>query len=257
MKTTFRPRNSAQSKRFGLVLGAVVLSLLIFVFLRSYVVAVVAPIWRSENAVSTSFRNTVNMVRDKNALVRENEALKERLASFETLLASYRTLESSQERLLRTFGRSGSVPGIAAGVLVHPPETPYDILIVDAGESEGVSQGSKVSLPEGGALGVVREVLWQESKVALYSGSGEETQAVLERGGVAVTLSGRGGGTFEIELPREVPVAVGDKVLMPGLRAELVGVVEDISVEPTDSVQHVLVRGVANIRSIRFVTIRP
>lgn len=256
MKTTYRPRNSPESKRFSLVIGALVLSLLIFIFLRSYIVAAVAPLWRSENAVSTSFRNTVNMLRDKDALVRENEALKERLSSFDALLASYRTLESSRESLLQSFGRSDALPGLAAGVLVHPPETPYDILIVDAGESEGVAEGDRVSLPEGGALGAVREALWQESKVALYSSGGEKTQAVLERGGHAVTLVGRGGGTFEVELPREVSVVAGDKVLMPGMRSELVGVVEEVSVEPTDSVQHVLVRGVGNIRSIRFVTIR-
>ncbi|MBX4199083.1 rod shape-determining protein MreC [Candidatus Parcubacteria bacterium] len=260
MKTNFRRRSDpglAGRKRLTLVASVLALAIIVFVLLRSYIVTAVSPVWRAENVFSTTLRNTIDLVRSKDALIRENELLKQELSSYETLLLSYRTLEGGRDEVLSRYGRDESVAGVAAGVLVHPPETPYDILVVDAGEGEGVRVGQRASLPLGGALGLVRETMSHESKVALYSGSGEETQAVLERGGVQVTLVGKGGGTFKLDLPREITVEPGDKVLTLGLRPELMGVVQAVDVEPTDSAKHVLVRGVANVGSVRFVTIRP
>lgn len=258
MKTNFRRRFSeaeTHKKRLALVVSVLAVAILIFFFLRSYILIAVSPLWNAENAVSTGFRNFTSLVSSKEDLIKENEALKQKLSSYDSLLASYNTIQGSDEDLLSHFGRESSLPGIAAGVLVHPPETPYDILLIDAGSADGITQGARVSLPEGGGLGVVRDVYAHESKVALYSGNAEETPAILERGKVSVTLVGQGGGTFKLDLPREVQVVAGDKVLLPGIRTELVGTVAQVDVKPTDSVQHVIVAGVANVGSIRFVTV--
>lgn len=258
MKTTFHRRfntGSTYGKRLGYTLIALALGMLIFTPARLALLALVSPLWKGENAVARGFRNFGGMLRDKDTLVRENIALKERLSSFETFETSYRALESSRDDLLARFGRIDAPKSIAASVLVHPPFTPYDVLIIDAGSVEGVKSDDKVSLPEGGALGQVKEVDDHQSRVALYSGTGVETSAILERGNINVMLVGQGGGTFKIFLPRDTAVLPGDRILLPGVRAELVGVVSEVTLEPTDAEKHIIVGGVGNIGGIRFVAV--
>lgn len=228
---------------------------LALVTFRSSVLAALAPLWRGESAIGRGARNFFTILRDKESLAEENLALKERLISYDALLTENRTLESSRDELLSSFGRAEAAPGIAAGVLVHPPLTPYDILVVDAGVADGVKAGDAVSLPEGGAIGKVVEAEARESQVDLYSRSGRETPAFLERGDMAIVLVGAGGGSFKFTLPRESAVEVGDKILLPGIRSELVGVVREVTLEPTDAEKHILVSAPANIQSIRFVLI--
>ena len=63
-------------------------------------------------------------------------------------------------------------------------------------------------------------------------------------------------GNFQIEVPRETVVERGDRVLSADIFLHLVAVVEDVSVEPTDSFKEVLARSPANIFNIRYVIIR-
>ncbi|MBX4195449.1 hypothetical protein KW796_00630 [Candidatus Parcubacteria bacterium] len=259
MKTTFRRRYNGGEKNFSkrtlYVIAALGAGIAVFYFLRSPILNAISPVWRGQNSITRGISNFLGLIKDKDSLARDNLALREKLASYELLLAENRALSASRDELLGKFGREESTAGIAAGVLVHPPETPYDNLIIDAGEVEGVKMDSRVSLPEGGALGTISEVHEHQSKVALYSGSSIETGGLLERGNIPVTLVGAGGGTFKLTLPRDVIVEAGDKILLPGIRSELVGVVREVSLEPTDSEKHVTVGAVANIHGIRFVNV--
>lgn len=258
MRTTFRPRNSSSPWGKRLAYSALLLlaAALILHYFRSPAISLAKPLWLTENAVSRGFDNLIGFLRGKDALVAENRILRERMASLEALEVSYRALESSRDELLERFGRVATSSAIAAGVLAQPPQTPYDILVIDAGSADGISSGDKVSLSEGGALGLVSEVYAREAKVLLYSSSGTETSAFLERGNVPVTLAGQGGGTFAFSLPRHVDVEPGDRVLLPGLSGELVAVVAEVELEPTDSEKRVLAGGVGNVSALRFVSVR-
>ena len=142
-------------------------------------------------------------------------------------------------------------------MLTRPPQSPYDLIITDAGEHEHVVIGSRVRLLEGSEIGVVSEVESHFSRVKLFSTSGEKTNAVLERSQIPVVLEGVGGGNFRISVPRDVAVVVGDRILSSALDASLLAVVADIKVTATDSFKEVLARSPANIFSIRFVSISP
>lgn len=238
-----------------LVFAALLLGIAIFYFGRPFIITLIKPLWQGENAIARGLGNLGDFFRSKDALIQENQLLRDKLVNYEALQVSLRTMEASRDDLLSRFGRSPSTSTVAAGVLSSPPRTPYDLLIVDAGEDQGVTLGDKVSLPEGGALGFVSEALANTAWVTLYTSSGVETEAILERGNVPVTLRGLGGGSLEFFLPRGLVAVRGDKLLLPGVRAELVGVVEEVDLEPTDSQMRVIGRGVRNIGSIRFVAI--
>ena len=91
----------------------------------------------------------------------------------------------------------------------------------------------------------------------LFSTSGEESNAVLERGEIPVVLEGIGGGNFKITLPRDIAVERGDRILSPDIEANLVAIVEDVRLTQTDSFKTVLARSPVNIFSLRLVIVRP
>jgi cell shape-determining protein MreC len=154
-------------------------------------------------------------------------------------------------------GRKPSRETIIAGVLTHPPQTPYDVIIIDAGSNDAIEEGKAVYLPEGPSLGVVSEVSNSNSRVRLFSSSGEKTNAVLERHNVPVELEGLGAGNFRLMLPRDAEVEVGDRILSPDISSRLLAVVGDISRSPTDSFKEVRAKSPANIFILRFVFVEP
>lgn len=259
MKTTFRQRNNSNSpkfKRFALVTLTLVVFGSFFYILRSPIFSLAKPVWITNNFISRGTSNFFNFLKSKNNLANENFALRETLSSQEAQILNYRSMESAYENLLSKLGALEDEEVIAGGVLAHPPQTPYDILVLDVGEAHGVNLGDVVALPEGGVLGKISEVLARESKVELFSKSGISTSAILERGEESVTLLGMGGGKFGFTLPREVAVEEGDRILLPGLRGELVGMVSGVELNSTDSEKTIFVRGVANVSNIRFVIVK-
>ena len=129
---------------------------------------------------------------------------------------------------------------LVAGVLVRPPKTPYDIMILDVGSDQGVLVGQLVFSGSGTVLGVAQEVFARQAVVGLLSTPELETDVVLEKQGIGVTARGRGGGAYEMHVPRDIEVLPGDLIVLPGRQTELVGVVQDIIFDPRDPFQTVL-----------------
>ena len=258
MRTNFRPRSSRPNRsRTILIVCLLVVCALAAKYFKAPLSYLAEPLWKARGAAGAGLADVRAIFSSKTKLADENTALKAQLASVSDLTLSCRAIVDSREELLNTFGRTGELKGIAASVLVRPPETAYDLIIIDAGTSEGVHIGDKVHLPEGGALGQVSEVFTHTSKVALYTSPDNQTPAVLERNSIPVTITGRGGGSFEFNAPRGLTLVAGDKVLSPLLTGEMLGVIKDVSASPTDSFQHILVEGVGNISTLRFVLVSP
>jgi cell shape-determining protein MreC len=244
------------------VLGIFVFGALFFSLTAGGFIRVFAPVWSGENFISRGVSNLFYFFYSKDALIKENQTLKDKLVSEEILLASTRTLSDTENNFLKNIGRSPDSKIVTAAVLVHPPETPYDVLIIDVGTDSGVQVGQEVALPmdsstglPGPKIGTVSEVYKKNSKVTLYSANGQKTNAILERNSIPVQLVGRGGGNFEFSLPRDASVAVGDKILSADITRALVGVVSDIEEQSTDSFKKVLVISAANVYTDNFVTI--
>ncbi len=217
----------------------------------------VSPLWRGENRLSRSLAHIGDIFKTNSTLRKENAALEEKVSSLELAVSASALLASENERLLSLLGRTVDAGGVTAAVLTHPPQSPYDLIVVDAGAQEGIVAGSKAYLPEGPEVGAVTQVFPGFSRVKLLSTAGEKTQAVLERSEIPVELEGRGGGNFKIVLPRETEVQIGDRILSGSLHPHLVATVEEVNLEPTDSFKEVLAASPANIFSVRFLIIRP
>lgn len=258
MKTNFHRRYSRDggaTKRLFIVVAVLVLSIVTVFVLRSPLYSLLTIFFNGENFLSSKVRNTIQLFRSKDSLVGENNLLKDKILYYESLEGSLVSLRETQEEMLKLFGRGEYTSFVSAGVLVRPSETPYDVLIIDAGKRDGVEAGDKVSLVGGGALGSVVESLSGESRVVLYTTSDIKTKGVLDRGDEAVELIGVGGGGFVMLLPKDIEVEVGDKVLTNGVNPELIATVLEITLLPTDSLKKVLLKSVVNLNNVRFVEV--
>ena len=232
--------------------GAFILS-----FLDEAILSAVSPIWKAENIVTRNLQSAANFFGSRKALLEENAVLKEKLSSLEMKILSMSGGQSQENMFRELAGRRQESDAMVAAVLIRPPQTPYDVIIIDAGSDESVTIGSEVFLPEGPLLGMVFEVFPKTAKVKLFSASGEKTNAILERNNVPVTITGNGGGNFSINLARGVDIEIEDRILSSDISARLLAVVEDISVRPTDSFKEALAKSPVNIFNLRFVFVAP
>lgn len=240
-----------------LFLGALfAVGALLFFFSRNILMTAISPLWKTESRVSKVLAMGSDFFRFRQSYIDENNSLKSQIASLEAELSSRSSLSREESVVLTQLGRVATSGSIAATVLVRPPQSLYDTLVIDAGKNESIRVGQEVSLPEGPLLGTVSEVFYNTAKVKLFSSAGEKINAVLERSNLSVALEGIGGGNFKIVVPRETPVEVGDRILSTDAFAHLVGVVGAIKVEPTDSFKEVLAKGPSNIFNLRFVLIK-
>jgi cell shape-determining protein MreC len=250
-----RSRKSSHRKHL-LIIGAILLGgWILFSLLGGAIVSTISPIWRSENAVSRLIASGFTSLKLHSTLVAENEALQARIDSLDLELADTRLALSQARSLEETLGRARRVGETVASVLTRPPQSPYDLFVIDAGLEDGLAEGALVSLPEGPLLGRVSDLSARSAKVKLFSSSGEKTSAVLERGRVPVELEGLGGGSFKIIVPRETVTVAGDRVLSSDTAGNLLAVVEGMETGPTDSFKEILARSPANIFSVRLVSI--
>lgn len=95
-----------------------------------------------------------------------------------------------------------------AQVLARPPQTPYDVLLINKGSNQKVTVGTPVWWPPGVFLGEVAEVRSSNSLVRLVSSSG--TRHVGRFGPSIVTeTKGRGGGAMRATVPADTDLATG------------------------------------------------
>lgn len=230
-----RNKNKGGSWKPVLALFAVfVLGILLHSFFSGAIITAVTPVWRADNFAAARLHNFAEFFKTKKRLAAENNSLRLKLAALELEAASRAAAAADFSP-----GRGPDPQGIPAAVLARPPQSPYDVFIIDAGLRDGVSVGARAYLPEGPLIGVVEDVFSVSSKVRLYSSPGKSFEAVLERHAVPVTLEGAGGGNFRIVVPRETEVIAGDRVLSADINSKLVAIVGSVSMEPTDSFKDV------------------
>jgi cell shape-determining protein MreC len=78
---------------------------------------------------------------------------------------------------------------------------------------------------------------------------------VIKYQNITVPAKGRGGGNFEIHIPREIEVSDGDILVFPYDPTIAVGIVKSIEFDPRDPFQKILARTPVNIQELRFVEV--
>lgn len=258
-KLYWRRRNAliptaAFAAGFAVIFIGLIILLLRF-FSPSFLASISTPLWQSGGGITdgmygffSGFGDTATLARERTQLFEENQALKE----------SNRALTAQVADVTRLVGsRTESAHRILAGVLVHPPVTPYDTLIIDRGTGEGVAPESLVFGPGDTPIGTIESASAHHARVALYSAPGRTTDGWVGEKRVAIAIVGSGAGAFTATLPRESTVAVGDVVYVPGPGALPIGSVVRIDTNPSSPRATVHIAPYTNLFSLTWVEVAP
>jgi len=212
------------------------------------------PFWKSGSFMRTAFERHSELFHSKRSLIAENIRLRGELEESRMTMLGYEALKDHYERLVP--GSDGSTKGIVTAVLVRPPQMVYDTFMLDAGENEGVRQGDLVYYSDTIIIGEITKTSANNSEAQLFSSADKESRVVLG-GSTEFSAFGRGGGTYELKIPKEVPVKIGDSLIRPGKDLSVYGTVEAIEMSESDTFKRVYFRLPFNLHELARVRVVP
>lgn len=191
----------------------------------------------------------------KAVLEAENKRLRDTLATTSAMLLDRDLLyEENKELRARLRGTPVERDAFFAQVILHPPGTPYDTLILDVGKQDGVVQGNLVSPGGSVVIGTVDQVYHSTSRVLLFSAPGTTHNALLNNTTPLVVV-GQGGGSMTAEVPAGVSVVAGDTVAFVGDSLHFSAAVVATEIKAGASFTTLYLSLPVNIFSLRFVEV--
>ncbi|MCX6731448.1 MAG: rod shape-determining protein MreC [Candidatus Parcubacteria bacterium] len=246
---TILPLNNNFPKRnifLGIILG---LFLILFIFF--------AP---ARNVVVRFFVAVSHPLLNLNKKNDEVSVLKNRVAELESKILMLESLEKENQELKAMFSHLEEAKKYILGAVIsRPPQSPYDVLIIDAGSDNGVKEGMTATAFSNILLGYATDVFSKTSKIKLISFPGEETSALIESVSTGAKISalatGRGGGEMEIKLPSSLEIHSGDRITTPGTYPLMLGIVERAEINLSDPFQKIFFCLPVNIQELNYVMI--
>lgn len=240
----------------GSVALLVILSQSVRLGLNKLAIALTRPLWVIENHTMVLGGDLFNFLRSHKSLVEENRHLEEEVFKLKVELVSKDLIVKDYERLSAIVGRTTNqnVP-IIGRVILKPNRSPYDLILVDVG-SEGprpVKVGDIARLNRDTTIGRVVNVAGQTATVELFSSPGLETAVLVGADRIQATTTGRGGGNMLLELPRGLMIDIGDSVVLPTSKGELVGLVGQVINDQSEPAQKILVSLPANLFHLSWI----
>jgi cell shape-determining protein MreC len=194
----------------------------------------------------------------KQDLATENQVLREENTRLAVRAALYDEVIAERDRIFERFGRDPMMTGVLTRVVAAPSRSPYDVILIDAGTDDGISEGDEAWFDTTLMLGTVESVSSNAARVRLFSSPGVETPVIVGTSTEALfTAIGSGGGAFEVSIPKDIPVTVGDALMLPTEGHGTLGFVREVTSHDTDSFQTVRVILPINLFETREVLIRP
>jgi cell shape-determining protein MreC len=261
------PQRDNRRKKKKLVTTTVVIALVLFtitllnIFNPSLLTPVVQtvgrPILEARGGFLGGIASAWRFLHGHGVLVGENTALKEKLALMSAIELERDYYKEQNAELLRRVGRMEvDEKRTLARIISKPGFSPYDTIIIDAGKDEGLNPGDHVMADSDTLLGEISQSFKNTSTVLLYSTSEHQTPVLIGTSSLQALAVGRGGGTYEIKLPRNTGVAVGDMVVFASSSAKIMGKIEVINTSATDSFERALFKNLIDVSAISLVTVQ-
>lgn len=259
MKTQFSRRRNVYITPGRLLVGVGTILLLVALsitthFFPTLFLSLARPGFLLGASLSESTRTLSSFFEDKDALLSRIDAL---TVENQALQNENRTLRGKFSDItgLRDAD-SLSIQGIPAGVLVRPPLSPYDTLVIELPSGERAREGALVFATGGVPVGTITKG-GTVAQVELFSAPSRLTYGWVGEKRLPVSLVGESAGAFTATLPREAIVAVNDIVYLPGPGAIAVGSVSHIDSDPSSTSQTLYIVPYVNIFSLTWVVVAP
>lgn len=165
-------------------------------------------------------------------------------------------LEAENQKLKTELGRGSKDGGTLANIVTDPEHSLYDTFVIDAGTNDNISIGQSVYAFDGILLGTISKAGDNRSTVSLFSQSGRETYGNTLTNDVAVTLIGRGGGEYEVRMPRDMRFEVGEIISAQSVSTSIFAKIELIATDPRDPFQRLLAKAPINFQNLKWVIVK-
>lgn len=235
------------------VLASAVLVVIVFFGPLSRLVKTIAtPLWQTRQAaVELSDR----VLRSKKSLAAELASVEAELTESRLKIIELATIEEENKELKKLLGRPEGQEAVLAGILTYPNQSLYNTFQIDAGTEQGVVVGARVFVGTSMLIGTITDTTLQSATVTPFASPGNEISAYVSGSDVTVLVSGRGGGDFEVELPRDIAFEPGMTIVSQGIHSYTIAIIERIVSDPRDPFQKLLARMPVNLRMVKWVTV--
>ncbi|MBP6904702.1 MAG: hypothetical protein KBB91_01435 [Candidatus Pacebacteria bacterium] len=197
----------------------------------------------------------INTMLPKRVLVKKINELQTTLESYDAERVTTRAVMDENDALKAELGREPRPIGVLAHVLTLPNRSFYDTFVIDGGEENGIVVGQTVYAFDSIALGTVTGVEATSSTVTLFSAADRTTPGTAVGSDVAVTLIGRGGGEYEVRLPRDVRFEVGGIIAYQVTNTAVLAEIERIVTDPRDPFQRLIAKAPVNLQALKWVIV--
>jgi len=259
-----------RKKFFSIVLCVVIVIILfyfrfgIFAGLSSVGQILFRPVLVVGRDIGEKFKSVGSYFISKNYLYNQNQKLQAEVDFNNARNSNYDSVVAENASLKEILNREDEkISMTLANILSKPNQSIYDTLLIDVGAKQGLQIGDIVFALGNVPIGRISDIFSNSSKVVLFSNAGEKTQAIVsgqlaspnQDGDVFMELIGRGGGNFEMILPRDFTLQKGDQVVMPGLNSSVLAIVQTIISDLRDPFQKALLTSPVNIQELKFVEV--
>lgn len=218
---------------------------------------VFSPISNIGISVSENFSNFFSAFESKIKLQKENQRLSDTIAEQYFQVLNNQVLTKENIALKEILNRTHSTDEYILGnILNKPTHSLYDTLIIDVGIEDDIAVGQIVFAFGYIPIGKVSEAFNHSAKVLLFSSPQEKTEAIISDSNIFVDLIGRGGGNFEIILPRDLALTKGQEIILTGNNPFVVAVMDSVITDARDAYQKAILKSPVNIQEIKFVQVK-
>ncbi len=251
-------RRTSQNKRITEVVVVGIIALMLFWLLPKVVYVagalVMAPINGVKTWLAESSASLPQYLRNRSVLVDELQVLEQQLADRGGDRFTTDLLAKENAELRGLLGDSGD-ERILAGVIGRPNALPYDMLLIDQGERDGIAPGAPVYIGDRTVIGFVQSVAERTSLVTLITTPDFSSTVYVLGPDIFTTAVGMGGGQLRVGIPQGIIVKEGDLVILPSITSGVYGAVSHIEMIPSQPEQYAYVAPRTPIGSLRLVAV--
>ncbi len=238
------------------ILGAIALMLLFalpkaVLFVSSLVLS---PVHAFQSWIYTSTDSFPYFVRDRSLLVDELNALKYSQSARSGDRLTSQMLADENARLKVLLSEKGEVR-IVAGVIGRPHALPYDVLVLDKGSEDGITEGAPVYIGDNAVIGIIKKAFSGSSLVELVTTPGFKASVYILGPDIYTTAVGQGGGQLRVGVPQGIKLEEGNLVILPGVHAGIYGSISTVTSISTEPEQYGFVSPEIPLSSLRLVSV--
>lgn len=237
------------------ILGLFVLFLILNYFkitpFHKLTIAISGPALVIKEKALSPFDNFFAYFKSKKELEKENEELKKEVSNLNIEVLSSEILKYEYKNILNQKEEKESSVEIAK-VILKSPFSSFDTLVL-GGEFDDSKLGQKVFY-RNIIIGEIVEVGSKMAIVKLESSSGNISTAQTKDGNQFEVL-GRGNGMYEMILPKDVEVEVGDPVIYPAEEIVLYGFVNEVLNTEDDLFNRVLFNTPVDFKDLNYLRV--